>query len=40
MADVRECERIKKKIKKMNESIRKKHRVLKIDKIEENHCVR
>jgi len=36
MADVRECEKIAKEIEKTNESIRKKHRALKISRIEEN----
>jgi len=36
MADVREREKIAREIKKTSESIRKKHRALKTDRIEED----
>jgi len=36
IADVREREKIAREIEKTSESIRKKHRALKIDKIEED----
>ena len=36
MADVREREKIVKQIEKTSESIRKKHRALKIDRIDED----